>query len=82
MMEMKKEYILDSLINDDEAKTQIMEYFDFCEVAISDSELETLLSEMVEEGLIVVNYTWKNEKDEYPYSLTEKGKAAWAALEE
>lgn len=82
MMELKKNYILDSLIDDDEAKTQIMEYFALCEVAISDSELETLLSEMVEEGLIVVNDTWKNEKDEYPYSLTEKGKAAWEALEE
>lgn len=81
MMEMKKECILESLVDDDEAKTQIMGYFALCEVAISDSELETLLSEMVEEGLIVVNYTWKNEKNEYPYSLTEKGKAAWETLE-
>ena len=32
-----------------------------------------MLNEMVEEGYIFINYIWKTERDEYPYSLTEKG---------
>ena len=78
----KKEYILDSLINDDEALTQIIEYFKFVEVNISYKELNSLLAEMLEEGYITVNYTWKNENDEYPYSLTKKGIDAWNNIEE
>ena len=35
----KKEYILDSLIDDDEAFTQILEYFEFVSVDISEEEL-------------------------------------------
>ena len=69
-----KEMILDSLINDDEAFTQIVEYFElFAEVKVAPSEIKELLAEMVEEGYITMNYSWKNEHDEYPYSLTEKG---------
>ena len=41
-----------------------------------------MLAELVEEGYIVINYTWKNEHDEYPYSLTEKGKTAWKNIKE
>lgn len=68
-----KEMILDSLINDDEAFTQIVEYFElFAEVKVAPSEIKELLAEMVEEGYITMNYSWKNEHDEYPYSLTEK----------
>ena len=78
----KKEYILDSLINDDEALTQIIEYFKFVEVNISYKELNSLLAEMLEEGYITVNYTWKNENNEYPYSLTKKGIDAWNNIEE
>ena len=37
-------------------------------------EIKTLLEEMVDEGYISINFSWKNEHDEYPYSLTEKGK--------
>ncbi len=72
-----KEMILDSLIDDDEAFTQIVEYFEFYEIKISHSEIKRLLAEMVEEGYICINYDWKNEHNEYPYSLTEKGKKAW-----
>ena len=27
------------------------------------------------------NYNWKTEHDEYPYSLTEKGKKEWEKLQ-
>ena len=45
----KKEYILDSLIDDDECFTQIAEYFKFCEIEISHAEIKRLLAEMLEE---------------------------------
>lgn len=78
-----KEYILDSLIDDDEAFTQIVEYFNLApEITISPLEIKTLLDKMVDEGYITVNYSWKNEHDEYPYSLTEKGKKAWEEIKE
>lgn len=76
-----KEFILDCLIQDDEAFTQIVEYFEFAvEINISPVEIKTLLEEMVDEGYISINYSWKNEHDEYPYSLTEKGKEAWKRI--
>ena len=37
---------------------------------------------MLTEGYISINYNWKNEHDEYPYSLTEKGKKAWESIQE
>ncbi|HIS35248.1 TPA: hypothetical protein IAC10_01265 [Candidatus Scatousia excrementigallinarum] len=76
----KKEYILDSLIDDDEAFTQILEYFEFVSVDISEEELNLLLNEMINEGLIVINKQWTNEKNEFPYSLTKKGKELWAKM--
>ena len=73
-----KEMILECLIQDDEAFTQIVEYFELePAVNISHSEIRRTLEEMVEDGYICVNYEWKTEKDEYPFSLTDKGKAAW-----
>lgn len=51
----KTEYVLDSLADDEEAKTQIMEYFVFCNVNISEPELDALLDKMVADGLIIVN---------------------------
>ena len=78
-----KEFILDCLIQDDEAFTQIVEYFEFAvEINISPVEIKTLLEEMVDEGYISINYSWKNEHGEYPYSLTEKGKKAWEEIKE
>ncbi len=76
-----KEIILDSLINDDEARTQIVEHFKFVKISISDKELDSTLNEMLGEGLITVNKKWKNENGEYPYSLTDKGKRAWQCIE-
>ena len=77
-----KEMILDCLIQDDEAFTQIVEYFELdVEVNISRVEIKRILIEMLEEGYIVVNYSWKTEHDEYPYSLTEKGKKEWEKLQ-
>ena len=74
----KKELILDCLIQDDEAFTQIMEYFKLvAEIEISSEEIKNLISEMIKEGYITINYSWKNEHNEYPYSLTEKGRKAW-----
>lgn len=76
-----KEYILDCLIDDDEAFTQIVEYFKLAaEIKISPSEIKKILSEMVEEGYISINCSWKNEYDEYPYSLTKKGKETWKKI--
>lgn len=78
----RKEFILDSLIDDDEAFTQILEYFELAaEIKISSLELKKLLNEMVEEGYIFINYSWKTERDEYPYSLTEKGRKAWKNIQ-
>lgn len=78
-----KELILDSLIDDDEAFTQILEHFELAaEIKISPEELNKLLNEMIEEGYIFINYSWKTEHDEYPYSLTEKGKMAWKNIQE
>ena len=37
---------------------------------------------MVDEGYISINYSWKNEHDEYPYSLTEKGRKTWKNIQE
>ena len=79
----KKEFILDSLIDDDEAFTQILEYFELAaEIKISPLELKKMLNEMIEEGYIFINYSWKTERNEYPYSLTEKGKMAWKKIQE
>ena len=78
-----KEFILDSLIDDDEAFTQILEYFELiAEIKISPLELKKMLKEMEEEGYISINYSWKTERNEYPYSLTEKGKMAWENIQE
>lgn len=41
-----------------------------------------MLKEMEEEGYISINYSWKTERDEYPYSLTEKGRKAWKDIQE
>ena len=78
-----KEFILDCLIQDDEAFTQIVEYFELVvEINISSLEIKKLLDEMLAEGYISINYKWKNEHDEYPYSLTEKRKKAWENINE
>ena len=78
-----KELILDCLIDDDEAFTQIVEYFELAaEIKISSEEIKKLLNEMIDEGYIFINYSWKNEHNEYPYSLTEKGKKAWKNIKE
>lgn len=70
-----KELIIDLLSQDDEALSQIEEYFKLPpSVNLSRLELENLLNEMIKDGYIVINKTWKTEKNEYPYSLTEKGK--------
>lgn len=73
----KMEYILDCLVDDDEARTQIIEYFVFNAIDITADELDLLLKDMLSEGLITINYQWKNEKNEYPYSLTNKGRTVW-----
>lgn len=78
-----KEMILDSLIDDEEAFTQIVEFFElFSEVKVAPSEIKALLAEMVEEGYLTINYSWQNEHGEYPYSLTAKGLKAWEEIEE
>ncbi len=78
-----KEYILDCLIDDNEAFTQIIEYFALTVgVNISAFEIKRILDEMIDEGYISINYSWKNEHDEYPYSLTEKGKNTWKEIKQ
>ena len=78
----KKEYILDSLIDSDEAKTQIIEFFKFINEPINEVELDSLLKEMLEEGLIIIKTQWKNEYGEYPFSITSKGKLVWTKISE
>lgn len=78
----KTEYVLDSLADDEETKTQIMEYFVLCNVNISEPELDALLDKMVADGLIIVNRQWQNEKGEFPYALTTKGREMWNTIEE
>lgn len=76
----KKEFILDSLVDGGvygECETQIKEYFDFVKVSISIEEIRTQIKEMLDEGLIYANNTWKNEHGETPYLLTDKGKENW-----
>ena len=41
------------------------------------NDLERTLKEMVEEGYISINFKWQNENNEYPYSLTDKGRKVW-----
>ena len=76
-----KEIVLECLSQDDEALTQIMEY---CKlppsIEISKIELEQVLDEMIQEGIIYVNNKWKTENDEFPYSLTEKCKRVWEKI--
>lgn len=74
---MKKAYILDCLMDGDETKTQILEFFKFINQPVSESELDVLLEEMMRDGLITVNYKWQNEKGEFPFCKTEKGKELW-----
>mgnify|MGYP001043092779 CR=1 FL=1 len=76
----KKEYILDCLVDDDEAKTQIMEYFKLFKIEITENELDFLLKEMLTDGLIIINQQWKNENNEYPYTLTKKGRYIWRTI--
>lgn len=78
----KKECVLDSLVDGDEAKTQILEYFQYAAIDIIEDELQLLLNEMLSEGSIVINLQWKNEKNEYPYSLTQRGRDLWELIEE
>ena len=76
-----KEFVLDCLIEDDEAFTQIVEYFELvAEVDVSPLEIEILLEEMLAEGYVSINYDWKNEHNEFPYSLTQKGRDAWEKI--
>ena len=70
-----KEIVIECLLQDDEAFSQIMEYFKLPpSIDLSEEELQNILSQMIKDGYICVNYNWKTEKGEYPYSLTEKGK--------
>ena len=73
-----KELILECLSEDDEAFTQIVEYFELPPARnVSRSEIIDALEEMIEEGYVFINYKWKTENNEYPFSLTDAGKEAW-----
>ena len=48
----------------------------------TEKELDLLLDEMINEGLITINKQWINEKNEYPYSLTQKGRYIWRNIKE
>lgn len=53
-----KEYILDCLIQDDEAFTQILEFFELAvEDKISPTEIKMLLEKMKDEGYVSINYS-------------------------
>lgn len=70
----KKGIILDALINDSEAITQIKEYFDLLCVEVSLVELNVMLEDLCEKQLIYIDECWVNELGEKPYTITEKGK--------
>ena len=76
----KKESILDCLIDSDEAKTQIVEFFKYINEPITEQEIDSLLEEMINEGLIIINKKWSNEHGEYPFSITQKGKSIWSKI--
>ncbi|MBR7177765.1 MAG: hypothetical protein IKD26_06105 [Clostridia bacterium] len=76
-----KELIIDCLIQDDEPFTQIVEFFKVIDVSISVFEIKKLLVEMINEGYVAINHAWKNEHDEYPYTLTDKGRKAWVTFD-
>lgn len=76
----KRELILDCLIEDDETKSQIMDYFEFKKTEISETELETLLDKLMKEGLVTISDEWKDEQGEPPYSLTIEGREAWEKI--
>lgn len=65
-------------MTDDECFTQIKEYFALFNETIDDITLANTLNKMLDDGLIVLKKEWKNEKNEYPYSLTDIGKRAWS----
>lgn len=75
------ECILDCLIDDGEAYTQIVDFFEFSHIEVSANEINRTLFEMEKDGYIYINYEWTNEYGEHPYFLTEKGKKAWKAFE-
>ncbi len=62
-------------MQDDEAFSQIMEYFKLPpSTDLNEDELQKLLEEMIKEGYIYIKNNWETENNEHPYSLTEKGK--------
>ena len=78
----KKEIVLDCLIDDDECFTQIIEYFNYSDAPIDSEELQNILNEMLSEQLITINKTWQNEHNEFPYSLTSRGREIWKMIED
>jgi DNA-binding PadR family transcriptional regulator len=75
-----KEIILDALINDSEAITQIKEYFHLLSVEISLEELNVVLEDLVEDEFIFIDEIWVNELGEKPYTITDKGKQEWEKI--
>lgn len=75
-----KEYILDCLADDSEAKTQIIKFFEFVKVDISSKEIDSLIEEMLREDLITIDGDWVNEFGEKSYAMTVKGRSLWQSI--
>ncbi len=77
-----QEIILDALINDSEAITQIKEYFRFFGVEVSFDELHAMLEDLIENEIIYIDEIWVNESGQKPYTITDKGKQEWKKIRE
>jgi hypothetical protein len=75
-----KEYILDCLVDGSEAKTQIVEFFEFVKVDITSKELDGLIEEMFRENLITIDGDFVNEFGEKSYAMTTKGRMLWQSI--
>ncbi len=79
-----KDYVLDSIACDNnygECLRQIYEYFEQFYPQYKKTTILSALDELLEEGLIEKNHTWRNEHNEIPYMLTDKGKEIVRQLE-
>jgi hypothetical protein len=75
-----KEYILDCLVDGSEAKTQIVEFFEFVKIDITSKEIDGLIEEMFREDLITIDGNWVNEFGEISYAMTAKGRMLWQSI--
>ncbi len=75
-----REHILDSLIDDSEAISEIISYFKRFNPETKKKDIVDEINYMILDGLIFLCTDWENAYKEKPYSLTDKGKELWKAI--